>query len=65
VFDHGSLDYTRTYTVTPSKKNAGFFGIALGRVTYLIRDRRDHRIYVRHAEVWYSPDASGQIASFY
>ena len=33
VFDPGSLDYTRTCTVTPSKKNAGFIGIALGRVT--------------------------------
>ena len=65
VFNPGSLDYTRTCIVTPSKKNAGFIGIALGRVTYLIRDRRDGRIYVREAEVWYSPEASGQIASFY
>ncbi len=65
VFDRGSLDYTRKCHVFPSFKNAGFEGVALGRVDFLIRDRRDGRIHARHAAVWFAPDASGQIASLY
>ena len=65
IFDPGSLDFNRKCHVASSLTNASFNGVAEGTVTFLLRDRNDGRVYARKAPVWFAPNATGMIFSYY